>query len=113
MGEEVLLKNSHIFDCSAAFGIDNLAAVAENLLGMFQAVSSFWRLTGCNLPGGLEKLWVQKWAHGLPKSNASCHVLQQELNLPPCLPAVTGGGERGQHLTGGVTPSLHATLSHG
>ena len=51
-----MLKTRHVLDCSAALGIDNLAAVIANLLGMFQAVLSFYRLTGCKLPGSLEKL---------------------------------------------------------
>lgn len=72
-----MLKNSHIFDRSAAFGIDNLAAVTENLLGVFQAVSSFWRLTGCNLPGGAGKTlgtkrgtWIAQVKRLLPRTAA-------------------------------------------
>lgn len=56
VGEEDLLKNRHVLDCSAALGIDNLAVVTANLLGLFQAVVLFYRLTDCKQPGSLEKL---------------------------------------------------------
>lgn len=50
-----LLKTRHILDCRVALEINNLAAVIANLLGLVQAVLSYYRLTGCKLPGSLEK----------------------------------------------------------
>lgn len=44
--EEDLLQTRHVLDCSAALEINNLAAGTANLLGMFQAVLSYYRLTG-------------------------------------------------------------------
>jgi len=79
VGEEDLLKNRHNLDCSAALGIDNLAAVIANLLGMFQAVLSY-RLTGCKLPGSLEK------TPSLKRGTLTA----QDKHLLPCAEAAAG-----------------------
>lgn len=84
MREEALLKHGCILDHSAASGIDNLAAIIAKCLACFRLSPPSGDWQAANLPGSLEKLWVQKGAHWLPDTNISYCVLwlQQEPNLP-------------------------------
>lgn len=64
MWEEDLLQTRHVLDCSAALEINNLAAVTANLLGVFQAVLSYYRLQTDREPGKTQKSFLKKTKKG-------------------------------------------------